>query len=553
MKKKISMIAAATLALSIMASTAMADTLKTTADYKDLTNVDSALKSKIDALLAKQVFEGVSSDSFGITQNMTRAQFAKVASLIFELPIDLTNQTSSFADVRVSDAANGWAIPYIEAAKKAGLIDGMTDTTFAPGENVTIGQLDTVLVKGLGKTVNTSSSPWYTDAVNQATSLSIHPGDKVGSAIATRSDLVVGAYGSSQAFNAAKTPTQGQGQGQNQSQGPAILSSKASGDQSIVVTLDQPVDTDLALWSINKEGAELSKTVSWSLDKKTAALKLSNTVLSPGSYIITLSGDGLSSIRTVSSTLAIGSSTASGTLNYEITGSYDLSNVIDSGITQAATGLSGYTTKADAENPVSSKFAKKITMNATNSSGEQIAIPGIIQSITSSDPSIVKAAVSSDHKGYILGNKAGTATVNIIYSTQNGENKQTAVSVQVKTDAVAGQKIEARKSSYTHTATVTGGVYYGLFNAYDKMDLKITDNYGIEYEQNEAQNYNFALNTFFNPEDIVGNPSNGSVGTVTVDTAGNVLVTGNVTRFTLVAILPNGNRAYTDVTVRSNQ
>lgn len=192
-------------------------------------------------------------------------------------------------------------------------------------------------------------------------------------------------------------------------------------------------------------------------------------------------------------------------------------------------------------------------MNATNSSGEQIAIPGIIQTITSSDPSIVRAAVSSDHKGYILGNKAGTATVNIIYSTQNGENKQTAVSVQVKTDAVAGQKIEARKSSYTHTATVTDGVYYGLFNAYDKMDLKITDNYGIEYEQNEAQSYNFALNAFFNPEDIVGNPSKGSVGTVTVDTAGNVLVTGNVTRFTLVAILPNGNRAYTDVSVLSNQ
>ncbi|WP_240420171.1 S-layer homology domain-containing protein [Paenibacillus periandrae] len=552
MKKKISMIAAATLALSIMASSAMADTLKTTADYKDLTNVDSALKSKIDSLLAKQVFEGVSSDSFGITQNMTRAQFAKVASLIFELPIDLTNQTSSFADVRVSDAANGWAIPYIEAAKKAGLIDGMTDTTFAPGENVTIGQLDTVLVKGLGKTVNTSSSPWYTDAVNQATSLNIHPGDKLGSAVATRSDLVVGAYRSSQAFNAAKTPTQGQGQ--NESQGPAILSVKASGDQSIVVTLDQPVDPYLAVWSINKEGVELSKTVSWSVDKKTATLNLTaNTVLSPGSYIIKLSGDGLSTMRGTSSTLAIGSSTASGNLNYELSGSYDLSNVIDSGITEAATGLSGYASRTDAENPLTSKFAKKITLNATNSSGEQIVIPGIIQTITSSQPSIVKAAVSSDHNGYILGNKAGTATVNIIYTTQNGESKQTSITVQVKTDAVAGQKIEARKSTYTHTATVTGGVYYGQFNAYDTMDLKIIDNYGIEYEKNEAQSYNFALNTLFNLEGIVGNPSNGNVGTVTVDTAGNVLVTGNVTRFTLVAILPNGNRAYTDVIIRSNQ
>ncbi|SFL42884.1 S-layer homology domain-containing protein [Paenibacillus sp. 1_12] len=551
MNKKISLIAAVTLALSIVSSTAMADTLKTTTDYKDLTNVDTSLKSKIDALLAKQIFEGVSSDSFGITQNMTRAQFAKVASLIFDIKVDPSIQTSSFSDVRASDPANGWAIPYIEAAKKAGLIDGMTDSTFAPGENVTVGQLDTVLIKGLGKNVNTTSSPWYTDAVSQATSLNIHPNGKDGSTLASRADLVVAAYGSWQAFTTAKP--QDQEQGQAQESNVAILSILASGERAINITLDRPVNTDLAVWTLTKDGATLSKTVTWSLDKKSATLNLpSDSTLNPGSYTITLDGIGLSAIRTVSGTLTIGSSTTSGTLNYAINSSYELSNVIDSGLTSAATGISGYTTKADAENPLTSKFAKKVTMNVTNSSGEQIAVPGIIQSITSSNPSIVKAAVSTDHQGYILGNKAGTATVNVIYSTQNGENKTASITVVVKTDTVTAEKIEARKTSFTQNATVTNGVYSSLFNAYEQMDLKITDNYGNEYEQDEAQSYNFALNAFFNTEGVTGNPSNGNVGTVTVDMAGNVLVTGNVNRFTLIANLTNGNKAYADVVVRGN-
>ncbi|MBO9604956.1 MAG: S-layer homology domain-containing protein [Paenibacillaceae bacterium] len=173
---------------------------KTSASFQDLQGIDAALKAKIDALLSKGVFEGVSDDSFGIDENTTRAQFAKVLTLIYGVKVDDSVTASSFADVRADDAANGWAIKYIEAAKKAGLIEGMSDTSFAPGDNLTLGQFATALVRGLGEKVDTSGIPWYAYAVKQAIDKKILPDATDGAKLATRADLVVGSFGGQQVY-----------------------------------------------------------------------------------------------------------------------------------------------------------------------------------------------------------------------------------------------------------------------------------------------------------------------------------------------------------------
>ncbi|MFD0678028.1 MULTISPECIES: S-layer homology domain-containing protein [unclassified Paenibacillus] len=533
MKKSFTLIATAAVAFSMLASTALAENVKTTSDYKDLTSIDAGLKSKIDTLLAKGIFEGVSSDTFGISQNMTRAQFAKVASLVFGLKVDTSIQTSSFTDVLATDPANGWAIPYIEAAKKAGLIDGMTDTTFAPGDKVTVGQLDTVLLKGLGHKVNTSASPWYADAVKQATELSIHPLDKKGDSDATRADLAVGAYAS-----LPSSPTQ---------QSPVSVSTvQASGDQTVQVTLDKEVDTSKATWSLSKNGTDIPVTTTWSSDKKSASLALSSdTKLSTGTYTVTLGGLDSSSILTASGTLTVGTTAATGDLRFTLPESYELSNVIDSGIAESTTGLS----KTEAEDPTISKFAKEIVFTVNKASGEEVSAPGIIQSITSSNPSIVKAAVSSEHKGYILGNKVGTATINIVYSTLDGNFKQVTIPVHVKSDYSVAESIKARDSAFIQYVTVTNGVYSAQFNAFEKMDMIVTDNYGSEYEGAELSTYNTALGIVVIPQDIVGDPSSGAVGTVLIDPNGTVHVNGNVTKFTITAITSKGTQVSADVTV----
>ncbi|MCD1260861.1 S-layer homology domain-containing protein [Paenibacillus athensensis] len=292
MKKSLKVIATAAMAFSMFSSVALADeaatttstsattaaAAKTSADFKDLAGIDAALKAKIDALLSKGVFEGVSDDSFGIDENMTRAQFAKVLTLIYGVKVDDSVTASSFADVKADDAANGWAIKFIEAAKKAGLIDGKSDTSFDPGANVTLGEFATALVKGLGVKPDMSGTPWYADAVKQAVNKKVLPEGTDGSKLATRADLVVGAYGGQQAYSEINAPEK-----------VSVAEAKATGVYQVTVTLDKAVDTAKAKLALTKGSLAVGSTTKWSDDKKSATLSL-DTRLGAGDYTVTLSG-----------------------------------------------------------------------------------------------------------------------------------------------------------------------------------------------------------------------------------------------------------------------
>ena len=146
-KKLLSSFLTITLALSSATTIGVVvSEAKTSADFTDLKDLDEATKSKFDALIAAGIFDGVSDSSFGIKDEMNRAQFAKVAALIFNLKVDQSITTSSFTDV----PSDSYALPYIEALKVAGITTGTTPTTFNPAGNVTKEQLATFLVRGLG-------------------------------------------------------------------------------------------------------------------------------------------------------------------------------------------------------------------------------------------------------------------------------------------------------------------------------------------------------------------------------------------------------------------
>ncbi|NEW07954.1 S-layer homology domain-containing protein [Paenibacillus sp. SYP-B3998] len=536
--KQMTTLAITTLALSMLSSAALGNPAsaagKSSADFTDLTSIDAPLKAKIDAMITAGIFEGVSETSFGITQNMTRAQFAKVATLIFGVTVDQTIKASSFTDVRADDPANGWAIPYIEAAKKAGLIDGVTDMTFVPGDSVTTGQLDTVLLKGLGKKVSVLGSPWYGDAVKQATDLGIHASSKAGDQPANRADLVQSSYTAQGVF---KNPNQ------------TLISvgnvQATSDNKKVQVTLNKQVDTSKAILTLNKGTTIVNTTTEWSSDGKSATLTAKDGALAVGEYTVTLSGLEATSIQTATGKLTV---SAIDTGNISITGNYDLANVLDSGLIGAATGQDLLATKAEAEDPTRSKLAKEIEVKAT-SGGETLAIPGIVQSITSSNVSIAKVELTADHHAYVIGNKAGTAEITVMVKIGDGSAKQLKVTVTVKSDSVTAKELKANKATIDRNFSVTNGVYSGNFDAYTEMDLNITDNYGITYKKDEIRSYNFALGTVFLVNDIVGDPNKGAVGSAVVNRDGSVHVTGNVKSFELTAISPNGNKVSSYVTM----
>ncbi|NQX70213.1 S-layer homology domain-containing protein [Paenibacillus alba] len=542
--KKLTMIATAAMAFSLFASATLSHpasaATKTSADFTDLSTTDAALKAKIDAMLAQGIFEGVSDNSFGINQNMTRAQFAKVATLIYDVKVDPSVKVSSFSDVHAEDAANGWAIPYIEAAKKAGLIDGVTDTTFVPGDPVTAGQLDTLLLKGLGKKVSTTGSPWYADAVKQATDLGIHPTGKAGDQLAIRADLVQSSYTAQQAFDKLTLVS--------------ITKAAAGSDtKSVQVTFNRNVDTSKATLVLKNGSTVVPTKATWSTDAQAVTLA-TDVALAAGDYTVTLGGLDASAIQTGTASFSVaaapsdsgntGNTGNSG--NVSVVGSYTLADVLDSGLTETATGTDGFIDKATAQDPTKSKLAKEVKIKVT-SGGEEVAVPGIIQSIFSSDPSVVKVGLdSATHRGYILGNKAGTADISVMVQVGSGNAKQLHVTVTVKSDSVAAKKIKADNTTIEQSMN---GATSTSFDAFSKMDLTITDNYDQTYEGAEVANYNFALGTAFITNKIKGDAAKGDVGSVSVDPTGKVVVTGNVTSFELTAVTSSGQTATSFVTI----
>jgi len=175
--------------------------------FQDLKDLDAATKAKFDALIQAGVFDGVSEGQFDLKEEMNRAQFAKIAALIFGLQVDSSLKSSSFTDVKADDPANGYALPYIEAIKKAGITSGTGSGAFNPAGDVTKEQLAAFLVRGLGLegevgprpgTADSTVSDWAKGYVQLALELKLlnreQSGEFGGKSGAKRDELIQASF-----------------------------------------------------------------------------------------------------------------------------------------------------------------------------------------------------------------------------------------------------------------------------------------------------------------------------------------------------------------------
>ncbi|MGG1518957.1 S-layer homology domain-containing protein [Paenibacillus oryzisoli] len=283
MKKSLSVVLTTAMALSMFSSVAFG---KTSADFTDLKDLDAATKAKFDAMISAGIFDGVSDTTFGLKDEMNRAQFAKVAALLLDLKADAT--TSSFSDVKADDAANGYALPYIEALKTAGVTDGYGEGTYNPAGKVTKEQLATFLVRVLGKdadgkakTGNDSTvSDWAQGYVALALELKLlangEDGKFGGQANATRDLLLTGAYEAKQQYVAPGKVS--------------VTEAKATGAKSVKVTFSKPVDKTKAVVALTKGTAAVTTTAAWAEDAKSVVLTLTDSKVAEGEYTATVSG-----------------------------------------------------------------------------------------------------------------------------------------------------------------------------------------------------------------------------------------------------------------------
>lgn len=98
--------------------------------FTDVTSTD-AYYDDIMFLANNGYIDGVGNGQFAPLQEMTRSQFATILSRVLKL--ETTSTTSSFNDVKT----NAWYFNSIQACYEAGLIKGVSATSFAPNDKIT--------------------------------------------------------------------------------------------------------------------------------------------------------------------------------------------------------------------------------------------------------------------------------------------------------------------------------------------------------------------------------------------------------------------------------
>lgn len=124
----------------------------------------------IDRLLAADIVNGYPGGTFQPEGAVTRAQFVKM--LVLALGLVPGTGSTSFTDV----PPGAWYAPYVSAAVQAGLVQGITPSTFGPDRSLTREQMAVLLARALkltGSTALTFSdagqiAPWAQGAVAAA-------------------------------------------------------------------------------------------------------------------------------------------------------------------------------------------------------------------------------------------------------------------------------------------------------------------------------------------------------------------------------------------------
>ncbi|SDN93737.1 S-layer homology domain-containing protein [Paenibacillus sp. yr247] len=498
MKKSIKVITSATMIFSMFASIAMADSTtggsastqatsaKTSKDFTDLKDLDAATRVKFDAMISAGIFDGTTDTTFGLKEEMNRAQFAKVAALVMGLELNKDLKTSSFSDVKADDAANGYALPYIEALKAANVTDGYGEGTYNPAGKVTKEQLATFLVRVLGKDAeakgktgtDTTVSGWAQGYVALALELKLFPkaeGAFGGQSNATRDLLLTGAYEAKAQYVAPGKLT--------------VTGAKATGVQKAEVSFNKPVDTTKATLTLKKGSSEIKTTAKWSDDKKTATLTLADEKLRAGEYTVSVDGLDINSVDKTSATFKA---------EDEVLKSVDFVTA-------------GDTIAYSKSTVVKAKALNQYGENASFSAGSYTVYPAAAKliKITKQDDGLLAITLDTESGGGTQG--VSMVTVSVI---NNDQHVTASKSFKLGTKPIL-TKLELGEAKYSNSSNaITGKGDSATF------DLNLFDQYGGNIAYDSTEFHKEDVSVVWN-EYVGNNQSNQNVVTTEIEDNGN--------------------------------
>lgn len=181
--KKLTVLLAAVMAFAFSA-TAYAAT------PSDLADQPVKVQDAFAKTMALGIINGYEDGTAGPTQNITRAEFAKIAVTAAgakDTADMLANNASSFKDIKAGQWYTGW----INAAESLGIFQGDGNGNFRPNDTITNQEVITVLMRLLGYNDNLNGT-WPVNYVTEANKKEILDDVAVvAAAPATRADVVV--------------------------------------------------------------------------------------------------------------------------------------------------------------------------------------------------------------------------------------------------------------------------------------------------------------------------------------------------------------------------
>jgi len=158
--------------------------------FSDTADLSKGTQASIAKLSGLGIINGYPDGTFKPENNITRAEFAKIACVAGGMGKSaeiLQNSPSMYSDV----ATGQWYTGYINLASSQGWVKGYPDGTFRPNAQISYAEVITVLVRLLGYNDNLPG-PWPVDYIAKAGALDITENVSFDSnAPATRGDVAV--------------------------------------------------------------------------------------------------------------------------------------------------------------------------------------------------------------------------------------------------------------------------------------------------------------------------------------------------------------------------
>lgn len=117
-----------------------ANNVENNAAFSDLSDVEWA-KEAIEALSKKNIINGTAPGVFEPNSNITREQIVKI--ILLSIGKEIENAECPFEDVD----DNLWYAPYVKDGYKKGIINGISDSEFGTGRNLTRQDLAVIVVR----------------------------------------------------------------------------------------------------------------------------------------------------------------------------------------------------------------------------------------------------------------------------------------------------------------------------------------------------------------------------------------------------------------------